>query len=90
MEATGLATNSVKSCNFSYFGWARIQQIQTTMAFAEVETKTCTAVINAFKELFKNKPSERFKFFLKKTERGEHFEHFITELKSLAKSCKFW
>lgn len=63
-----------------------------TLKLTEEQRKDYDAVVNAFDHYcsaISNETYDRFKFFSKVQNDGENFDHFIKELKILAKPCNF-
>lgn len=67
-------------------------EIFNTLALTEEDRKNYSKVVKEFENYTspqKNIVYERFKFFTRKQEVAESFDHFLTDLKKLAASCEF-
>lgn len=67
-------------------------EVYNTLALSEENRKKFDKVLEEFEKYTsprKNVVYERFKFFSRKQEAAEGFDHFVTDLKKLAPSCEF-
>lgn len=67
-------------------------EIYNTLILTEEDKKNHKKVVDEFEKYTnprKNVVYERFKFFSKKQEQDENFDHFLTDLKKPATSCEF-
>lgn len=88
MEATRLTTNKNDKSKVAIFLNLAGEDVQDN-----IYNYIYTIVIKAFKEKsrpIKNETYERFKFFSRMQQENEEFEHYITEIKTLAKTSIFW
>lgn len=66
-------------------------EVFNTLKLSDEERKNYKRVMQEFEKYMnpkKNEVYERFKFFSRKQEEGENFDHFVKDLKKLASSCE--
>lgn len=67
-------------------------EVYNTFGLSVEDSKVLKTVTDKFDEYCKPRTNvvyNRFLFFSKKQEEGESFDHYVTELKKLAKPCEF-
>lgn len=94
MRATGLdgKEDSTKVAILLNLAGEEAQKRFRTFGLSEEKKKKFTEVVKAFQDYCKplrNETYDRYKFFTRVQHEGESFDHFITEVKTLAAVCNF-
>lgn len=94
MKATGYdkKEDETKVAIFLNVAGEEAQDIFQTLKMSEEDQKNYQKVIDEFKKYCKplrNETFDRYKFFKRNQGDGEEFDHYLTDLKILAKNCNF-